>query len=165
MLYQFIFPQTLNLKHLCPTVTNIGFYPFLVLNVAFVDWFRLFDRFEYFSFDKLISFTFIIVIIMYSFSSVILFCFLFLCFFGISLFFYFSVDYCLSGNFFLFNFIYLFIYFWLRWVFIAAHWLSLVVASGGYSLLWCLGFSLRWLLLLQTTGSRSTGFSSCGTRA
>ena len=38
----------------------------------------------------------------------------------------------------------LFIYFWLRWVFVAAHGLSLVVASGG-------------LLLLQSTGSRRTG--------
>ena len=35
---------------------------------------------------------------------------------------------------FFFNkFIYLFIYFWLHWVFVAAHRLSLVVASGGYS--------------------------------
>ena len=32
--------------------------------------------------------------------------------------------------------------------------LSLVVASGGYSSLWCMGFSLQWLLLLQSTGSR-----------
>ena len=39
---------------------------------------------------------------------------------------------------------------------------SLVVASGGYSLLRCAGFSLRWLLLLWSTGSRHTGFSSCG---
>ena len=31
--------------------------------------------------------------------------------------------------------------------------LSLVVASGGYSSLWGAGFSLRWLLLLQSTGS------------
>ena len=36
---------------------------------------------------------------------------------------------------------------------------------GGYSSLWCAGFSLRWLLLLQSTGSRRAGFSSCGTRA
>ena len=36
--------------------------------------------------------------------------------------------------------------------------------SGGYSALWCAGFSLRWLLLLQSTGSRHAGFSSCGTR-
>ena len=42
---------------------------------------------------------------------------------------------------------------------------SLVVASGGYSSLRCAGFSLRWLLLLQSTGSRRAGFSSCGTRA
>ena len=33
----------------------------------------------------------------------------------------------------------------------------LVVASGGYSLIWCAGFSLRWLLLLRNTGSRRTG--------
>ena len=59
----------------------------------------------------------------------------------------------------------LFIYFWLCWVFVAAHGLSLVVASGGYSLLRCVGFSLQWLLLLQSTGSRHAGFSSCGTWA
>ena len=70
--------------------------------------------------------------------------------------------------------IYLFIYFWLSWVFVAAHELSLVVASGGYSSLQCAGFSLRWLLLLQSTGSRrlgsvvvasvvvARGLSSCG---
>ena len=44
--------------------------------------------------------------------------------------------------------------FWLRWVFIAACGLSLVVASGGYSLLQCSDFSLRWFLLLQSTGPR-----------
>ena len=43
--------------------------------------------------------------------------------------------------------------------------LSLVVESGGYSLLRCTGFSLRWLLLLWSTGSRHVGFSSCGMRA
>ena len=55
--------------------------------------------------------------------------------------------------------------FWLHWVFVAAHGLSLVVASGGYSLLWCTVFSLWWLLLLWSTGSRHTGFSSCNTWA
>ena len=35
----------------------------------------------------------------------------------------------------------------------------------GYSSLWCTGFSLRWLLLLWSKGSRRVGFSSCGTRA
>ena len=63
-----------------------------------------------------------------------------------------------------FLFIYLFIY-WLHWVFVATHGLSLVAASGGYSSLRCMGFSLQWLLLLQSMGSRHTGFSSCGTRA
>ena len=48
-----------------------------------------------------------------------------------------------------------FIYFGLRWVFVDACGLSLVVASGG--------FSLWWLLLLRSTGSRRAGFSSCGT--
>ena len=61
--------------------------------------------------------------------------------------------------------IYLFIYFWLRLVFIAACGLSLVAASGGYSLLQCVGFLLWWLLLLWSTGSRYAGFSSCGTWA
>ena len=46
-----------------------------------------------------------------------------------------------------------FIYFGLHWVFVAARRLSLVAASGGYSSLWCAGFSLWWLLLLQSTGS------------
>ena len=60
--------------------------------------------------------------------------------------------------------IYLF-YFWLHWVFIAARGLSLVAVSGGYCSLRSLGFSLQWLLLLQSTGSRRAGFSSCGTWA
>ena len=66
---------------------------------------------------------------------------------------------------FFFNLLILFVYFWLRWVFVAAHGLSLVAASGGHSSLQCVDFSLRWLLLLQSTGSRCTGFSSCGMRA
>ena len=39
---------------------------------------------------------------------------------------------------------------------------SLVSASRGYALLWCIGFSLWWLLLLQSTGSvlTSTGFAA-----
>ena len=64
----------------------------------------------------------------------------------------------------LYLFIYL-IYFWLCWVFVAARGLSLVAASGVYSLLQCAGFSLRWPLLLQSTGSRCTAFSSCSTWA
>ena len=59
-------------------------------------------------------------------------------------------------------FINLFIYFWLCWVFVAACRLSLVVASRGYPSLQCVGFSLRWLLLLRSMGSRCKSFSSCG---
>ena len=66
---------------------------------------------------------------------------------------------------FLINLLILFIYFWLHWVFVAACRLFLAAASGGYSSLWCVVFSLQWLLLLQSTGSRHVGFSSCGTRA
>ena len=60
---------------------------------------------------------------------------------------------------------FLFIYFiyWLHWVFVAARRLfSPVASSKGYSSLQCAGFSLRWLLLLWSTGSRRTSFSSCG---
>ena len=35
-------------------------------------------------------------------------------------------------------------------------------SSRGYCSLRCVGFSLRWLLLLQSMGSRRVGFSSCG---
>ena len=67
--------------------------------------------------------------------------------------------------FFLLLLLFLFIYFWLHWVFVVVRGLSLVAVSGGYSSLRCVGFSLRWLLLLQSTGSRRAGFSSCGSRA
>ena len=49
----------------------------------------------------------------------------------------------------------------LQWVFITTVGLSLVVTSSGYSPFRCPNFSLHWLLLLQSTGSRHTGFSSC----
>ena len=59
----------------------------------------------------------------------------------------------------------LFVYFWRHWVFVAVNGLSLVAASGGYSLFQRAGFSLWWLPLLWSTGSRFSGFSSCGTWA
>ena len=64
-----------------------------------------------------------------------------------------------------FFFLNLFIYFWLCWVFVAVCGLSLVAVSGGYSSLQCMGFSLRWLHLLRSMGSRHAGFSSCDTWA
>ena len=39
---------------------------------------------------------------------------------------------------------------------------SLVAESRGSSSLRCTGFSLQWLLLSQSMGSRRAGFSSCG---
>ena len=64
-----------------------------------------------------------------------------------------------------FNLFILFIYFWPLWVFVAAHGLSLVAASGGLLFVAVHGFSLQWLLLLWSTGFRRVGFSSFGTRA
>ena len=70
------------------------------------------------------------------------------------------------GNSFVVNFLVFLAALGLRcWVFVAVHGLSLVAVSGGYSSLQCMGLSLRWLLLLQSRGSRHTGFSSCGTWA
>ena len=62
-----------------------------------------------------------------------------------------------SFVFFFNKFIYLFIYLWLCWVFVSVRGLSLVAASGGYSSSRCAGFSLSWLLLLRSTGSRRAG--------
>ena len=73
--------------------------------------------------------------------------------------------FCPENSYFFLNLLILFTYFWLCWVFAAACGLSLVVVSRGYSSLRCAGFSMWWLLLLQSTGSRRTGFSSCGTWA
>ena len=67
--------------------------------------------------------------------------------------------------FFFLIFIYLFI--WLRWVFVAACRLSLVVASWGYSSLRCGGFSCCGARAVGTQASVvvAHGLSSCGLRA
>ena len=57
----------------------------------------------------------------------------------------------------LWDFIYLFIFLWLCWVFVAVQGLSLVAASGGHSSSRCAGLSLSWPLLLWSTGSRRAG--------
>ena len=49
------------------------------------------------------------------------------------------------------------IYFWLCWVFVAVHGLSLVVVSRSYSSFWCTGFSLQVASLVA-----ELGLSSCG---
>ena len=56
-------------------------------------------------------------------------------------------------------------FFWLCRVTIALSGLSLVVVIRGYSSLLHAGFSLQWLLLLWSTGTRQLGFRSCSTRA
>ena len=53
---------------------------------------------------------------------------------------------------------------WPCWVFTAV-WISLAAVSRGYLPLPHMGFSLRWLLLLQSSGPRCKGFSSCSTWA
>ena len=54
--------------------------------------------------------------------------------------------------------------FWLYWIFVAVCELSLVAASRGYSLLWCVGFSLGCGLLIVVWASHwGVGFSlGCG---
>ena len=64
-------------------------------------------------------------------------------------------------------------YFWLWWIFVAAHGLSLVaacrlflvVASRGYSSLQCMGFLLQWLLSLGAQALGRAGCSSCSMQA
>ena len=75
-----------------------------------------------------------------------------------------SFSFCLSGKLFLSPSV-LFFLFWLCWVFVAVHGIPLVAVRGGHSSLQCAGFSMSWLLLLWSTGSRRAGFSSCGTWA
>ena len=59
----------------------------------------------------------------------------------------------------------LLIYYFVYWVFVAAHRPSLVAANQGYSFFWCTGISFWWFLLLTSTESRHVSFSSCGTQA
>ena len=56
-------------------------------------------------------------------------------------------------------------FFWLCRVSITLSRLSLVVVIRGYSSLLHAGFSLQWLLLLWSPGTRQLGFRSCSTRA
>ena len=53
----------------------------------------------------------------------------------------------------------------LCWVFAAAYRLHLVEVSRGYSLWQCMGFSLWWLLSVQSTGCRCLCFGSCSSWA
>lgn len=57
---------------------------------------------------------------------------------------------------FLFLFVFL-VYFWQRWVYVAAAGISLAEAGKASLELSCAGFSRQWLLLLQSAGSRALG--------
>ena len=52
---------------------------------------------------------------------------------------------------------YLFIYLWLRWVFVSVRGLSPVATRGDHSSWQCAGLSLSRPLLLRSTGSRRAG--------
>ena len=75
-----------------------------------------------------------------------------------------------SDYFFFYNF---FIYFWLSWVLIAVRAFLQVRRADATPQLRCVGFSLRWLLLLQSTGLyglqasvvAARGLSRCGSQA
>ena len=54
-----------------------------------------------------------------------------------------------------------FIYFQLFWVFVAVHGAFSSGGEQGLFLLQCMGFSLHWLLLLQSMGLGHPGFGSC----
>ena len=69
-----------------------------------------------------------------------------------------------TSNIIFFNFIYLFIYLWLCWVFISVLGLSLVVASGGHSSLRCAGLSLSRPLVAEHR-LQTCRLSNCGSRA
>ena len=91
-----------------------------------------------------------------------------------------NFEYNISHSYiFLNKFIYLFVYFWLCWVFVAARGLSLVVTSGGEWASHCGGFSCHraqalgaWAsvvvarsLSICGTGGLECRLSSCGARA
>ena len=55
------------------------------------------------------------------------------------------------------NYLFIYFYLWLCWVFVSVLGLSPVAASGGHSSLRCLGLSLSRPLLLRSTDSRRAG--------
>ena len=67
-------------------------------------------------------------------------------------------SYSLKKIFFKFLFVFVFGY-------AAVHRLSLVAARRAIFSLQCMGFSLGWLLLLQSIDNRLVGFSNCSTQA
>ena len=72
------------------------------------------------------------------------------------------------SSFSIFNFLknlFIYFYFWLPWVFVAVCGRFSSCSEWGLLFVVVLRLLIGWLLLLQSTGSRHAGFSSCGTRA
>ena len=67
--------------------------------------------------------------------------------------------------FFFLNFIYLFIYFWLCWVFVSVRGLSLVAASGGHSFITVRGPLAIAASLVAEHRLQTRRLSNCGSRA
>ena len=68
--------------------------------------------------------------------------------------------------------LFIYFYFWLRWIFVAACGLFSSCSEQGLLFVVVHGLLIGWLLLLQSTGSRCAGFgsvalrlSSCGSQA
>ena len=61
--------------------------------------------------------------------------------------------------------LFIYFYFWLCWVFVAAHELLSSCSEQGLLFVEVHRLLVGWLPLLQSMGSRHVGFSSCGTRA
>ena len=70
-----------------------------------------------------------------------------------------------SFLFFFLNKFILFIYFWLRWVFVAAHGLFSGCGERGLLFVVVRKLLLAVASLVGNMGSRRAGFSSCGSRA
>ena len=68
-------------------------------------------------------------------------------------------------NFFFLNFIYLFIYLWLCWVFVSVLGLSLVAASGGHSSSRCAGLLTIAASPVAAHRLQTRRLSNCGSRA
>ena len=66
---------------------------------------------------------------------------------------------------FFFLILFIYFYFWLPWVFVAACRLFSSCGEQGLLFVAVPRLLIGWLLLLQSTSSRRAGFNSCGTQS
>ena len=155
LIFLWMFCRISQLSHLGLSFSlNVVFYFFALINnliPLFVVSLLMLSIYSWVSFSCLYS----LISILYFIISTLLFIGFFSAWFEFCLQFFFQ---CLKVKFRVLIWFFFLIYlFWLHWVFVAAHGLSLVAASGGYPSWRCAGFSLRWPLLLRSTGSRREG--------